>query len=68
MDIHLNDILNMKKPHPCGSFQWTVLRTGIDFRIKCVGCGHEVMRPRKTIEKSIKSVLREDQTLTRDKL
>ena len=68
MDIHLNDILNMKKPHPCGSFQWTVLRTGIDFRIKCVGCGHEVMRPRKTIEKSIKTVLREDQTLTRDKL
>ena len=46
MDIQVNDILTMKKQHPCGSKQWQVLRIGMDFRLKCLGCGHEVMLPR----------------------
>ncbi len=58
MDIRLNDILNMKKPHPCGSKTWLVLRTGADLKIRCEGCGHEVMLPRFKIEKSIKSITR----------
>ena len=41
MDVRLNDILVMKKPHPCGSARWRVLRTGADFRLRCEGCGHE---------------------------
>ena len=41
MDIQVNDILTMKKQHPCGSKQWQVLRIGMDFRLKCLGCGHE---------------------------
>jgi len=60
MDVRLNDILVMKKPHPCGSKQWLVLRTGADFRMRCMGCGHEVMQPRFKIEKNIKSILREN--------
>ena len=56
MDIRLNDILTMKKQHPCGSSTWRVLRTGADFRLKCLGCGHEVMLPRSKAEKNIKAV------------
>ena len=41
MDIQINDILTMKKQHPCGSKQWQVLRIGMDFKLKCLGCGHE---------------------------
>lgn len=56
MDIRLNDILTMKKAHPCGSDKWVVLRTGADFRLRCCGCGHEVMTPRHKAEKNIRSV------------
>lgn len=48
----------MKKPHPCGSHQWEVLRTGADFRLKCKGCGHQVMLKRTVAEKNTKSVER----------
>ena len=53
MDIRLNDILIMKKTHPCGSDKWLVLRTGADFRLRCMGCGHELMTPRFKAEKNI---------------
>ena len=56
MDVRLGDILIMKKAHPCGSRQWTVLRTGMDFRLKCLGCGHEVLTPRAKAEKNIKEI------------
>lgn len=58
MDIRVDDILEMKKPHPCGSRRFTVLRVGMDFRLKCDGCGHEVMVPRVKIERHIKKVVR----------
>ena len=60
MDIRVGDVIEMKKPHPCGSKEWNVLRVGMDFKLRCVGCGHEVMSPRSKIEKSIKKVRRED--------
>lgn len=60
MDIRINDILMMKKPHPCGSHQFLVLRVGMDFKLRCSGCSHEFMAPRIKIEKHIKSVLREE--------
>ena len=59
MDIQVNDILTMKKQHPCGSKQWQVLRIGMDFKLKCLGCGHEVMLPRSKAEKNIRTVERE---------
>ena len=58
MDVQLNDILVMKKPHPCGGREWAVLRTGMDFRLRCLGCGHEVMLPRSRAEKGIRQILR----------
>lgn len=60
MDIRLNDILTMKKAHPCGAKTWRVLRTGADFRLKCTGCGHEVMLPRSKAERNIRAVQREE--------
>ncbi len=47
MDIEPGDILKLKKKHPCGSFEWEVLRTGADFRLKCTGCGRQVMMERR---------------------
>lgn len=64
MDIRLNDILVMKKVHPCGDKQWKVLRTGADFRLKCLGCGHEIMVPRLKAEKNIRNVIREENPST----
>ena len=58
MDIRLNDILVMKKEHPCGEKRWQVLRTGADFRLKCLGCGHQILVPRWKAEKNIRSVER----------
>jgi len=60
MDIRLQDILVMKKPHPCGCDRWLVLRTGMDFRLRCCGCGHEVLLPRSKAEKNIRKILREE--------
>lgn len=60
MDIRLGDKLRMKKPHPCGAKDWLVLRIGADFRLRCLGCGHEVMVERFKIEKNIREVIREN--------
>ena len=60
MDIQVGDVLTMKKKHPCGSFQWEVLRIGADFKLRCKGCGHEIMTPRFKAEKNIRTVLREE--------
>ncbi len=61
MDIRVGDILEMKKPHPCGknSRSFYVLRSGMDFKIRCISCGHELMIPRSRAEKNIKRVIRE---------
>ncbi len=56
MVIELNDILKLKKKHPCGSFEWQVLRVGADFRLRCIGCGHQVMLARSLVEKNIKGI------------
>ena len=61
MDIRVGDILEMKKTHPCGAKQFNVLRIGADFKIKCVGCGHEVMVTRHKCEKNIKKVIRNEE-------
>ena len=56
MDIQVGNIVKLKKQHPCGSHEWEVLRIGADFRLKCCGCEHQIMIPRKTLEKSIKEI------------
>lgn len=60
MDIQVGDILKMKKQHPCGSAEWEVLRIGADFRLKCAGCGHQIMIPRVKAEKNVRGVIRKE--------
>jgi hypothetical protein len=55
---YLGDIVEMKKPHPCGNNEWEILRTGMDFRIKCTNCGRLVLLPRPKFEKSVKKILK----------
>ena len=62
MDIRLNDTLVMKKPHPCGGNEFTVLRTGMDIKIHCVKCGREVMLPRRKVEKNIKKIIHPEES------
>ena len=59
MDVQVLDILTMKKEHPCGAKQWLVLRSGMDFRLRCLGCGHEIMTPRSKAEKNIRQITRD---------
>lgn len=56
MEIQVGDIIKMKKPHPCGNHEWEVLRVGMDFRLKCMGCGHMVMLARRLVEKNIREI------------
>ena len=64
MDVQLGDTLVMKKTHPCGEKRWLVLRTGADFRLRCAGCGHEIMVPRFKIEKNIRQIIRPEKSST----
>ena len=58
MDVQVGDTIVTKKAHPCGASSFEVLRDGMDFKIRCTGCGREVMIPRAKIEKNIKKILR----------
>ena len=62
MDIRVGDVIEMKKPHPCGKNNKTfdVLRVGMDFKIRCTVCGREVMIPREKAEKNIRKVIRKE--------
>lgn len=62
MDVRVGDKILVKKPHPCGANLFDVLRVGMDFKIRCNGCGREVMLPRAKIEKNIKKILREGES------
>ncbi|GED33982.1 MULTISPECIES: DUF951 domain-containing protein [Brevibacillus] len=55
--FELGDVVQMKKPHPCGTNAWKVIRMGMDIRIKCTGCDHSVMIPRLEFERKLKKIL-----------
>lgn len=63
MDIRVGDILHMKKPHPCGCKEFVVLRSGMDFKLRCLGCNHEIMIPRSKAQKRIVKVVRDTDSL-----
>lgn len=63
MDVRVGDVIAMKKPHPCGGNRFEVLRVGMDFRIRCEQCSHEVMAPRAKVEKRIKKWFRAGEEL-----
>ncbi|MCO7175258.1 DUF951 domain-containing protein [Sporolactobacillus kofuensis] len=53
----LNDVVEMKKAHPCGENKWKIIRMGADIRIKCLGCSHSVLMPRSEFQRKIKKIL-----------
>lgn len=57
MELHLHDVVELKKTHPCGARRWEITRVGMDIKLKCQGCGHELMLPRSRVEKSIKKIV-----------
>ena len=62
MDLHLHDIVELTKAHPCGSTRWEILRVGMDIKLKRQGCGHELMVPRSKAEKSIRKILTKEES------
>jgi hypothetical protein len=57
MDIRLGDVVQLRKQHPCGGYEWEVVRLGADIGIKCQTCGHRVLIPRRKFEKSVKKLV-----------
>lgn len=55
--INVGDIIKMKKSHPCGCSEWEVTRIGMDFGLKCCGCGHYIMLARNKFEKAVKEIV-----------
>ena len=56
--VHVGDVVKMKKAHPCGSDEWEITRTGMDFGMKCCGCGHFVLLARSKFEKAAKAIVK----------
>ena len=61
MDLRLYQRVELKKQHPCGSKVWKILLVGMDIKLRCEGCGHELMLPRSKVEKAIKRILPEEE-------
>ena len=60
LNLKLNDRVELKKQHPCGGKTWVILRLGMDIKLRCETCGHELMLPRNRAEKAIKKILNEE--------
>lgn len=56
-EIRLGDVVRMRKPHPCGSYQWEVVRLGADIGIHCSGCGRRVLMPRRDFLRQVKTLI-----------
>jgi hypothetical protein len=59
---NVGDVVKMRKPHPCGGEDWEIMRTGVDFRIKCTTCGRVILVPRPKFEKSVKKIIEKADT------
>ncbi|MGH2351144.1 MAG: DUF951 domain-containing protein [Chloroflexota bacterium] len=57
MEFRVDDVLRLRKPHPCGSYDWQVYRLGADIGMRCLGCGHRVLIPRSTLERRLRGFL-----------
>lgn len=58
LDLYLDDVVRLRKPHPCGSTDWVVVRLGADIGLRCIGCNRRVLLPRRTLEKRLKTFVR----------
>lgn len=63
MELNVGDVIKMKKQHPCGTNEWELMRVGMDIRLKCKGCGHQVMLPRKQVEKAFRGFIEKEDNL-----
>lgn len=57
MEIHLDDVVRLRKKHPCGNYEWRVVRVGADIGIQCLQCGRRVLLPRRMFEKRVKALV-----------
>jgi hypothetical protein len=57
-DVQIDDLVRLRKPHPCGSYEWRVVRIGADIGLKCQVCGRRILMDRKTFKKRVKTVIR----------
>jgi hypothetical protein len=55
-DVQVDDLVRLRKPHPCGSYEWRVVRIGADIGLKCQVCGRRVLLPRRKFEKAVKTL------------
>ncbi len=55
LDVFIGDVVRLRKPHPCGSFEWTVVRLGADIGLRCSGCDHRVLLSRRDLHKRLKT-------------
>jgi len=55
VDFRIGDVIRLGKPHPCGSFEWTVVRIGADIGMRCTKCGHRVLLERSEVERRLRS-------------
>lgn len=55
VEFRVGDVLRLRKPHPCGGYEWTVERLGADLGIRCLGCDHKVMLDRFVVQKRLKA-------------
>ena len=62
-DLQLNDIVRLRKPHPCGGYEWSVVRLGADIGLECLSCGRRVLLPRRTLSRRLKKVLTEGENV-----
>lgn len=58
LDLSLGDILRLRKPHPCGGYDWEVVRVGADIGIRCLTCGHKVLLERRDLERRLKTFVK----------
>lgn len=54
VEFRLGDVVQLRKPHPCGGYQWSVVRLGADIGLRCSTCAHRVLLPRPTLERRLK--------------
>jgi hypothetical protein len=55
-NLELDDIVRLRKSHPCGSFEWKIVRLGADIGLECLGCGRRVLLPRRQLARQLKAI------------
>ena len=60
-ELHIDDQVRLRKPHPCGSYEWKIVRLGADIGLECLRCGRRVMLPRRILSRRLKSIVVQSQ-------